>query len=114
MQDAVLGTVFMCITLMGIVAICYIFMLKLLIPKNRDEYYVFLPCDSESRNVRSLAYGMRIKMNLSGDEMYSKIVVIDCGISDEEKTSLMEICKESNGIYLINKDQIKDFLDGRI
>ncbi len=114
MLDAFIGTVFMFLTLIGTVAICYFVMLKLLIPKNNDVYYIILPCNSNTKNVRKKAYGTRIKLNLLGEAHYSKVIVLDAGISEEEKANLLEICKESNGIYLVPKEYLKDYFDGRV
>ncbi len=114
MLDAFIGTVFVCLILIGTVAICYLIMLKLLLPKTKTDYYIFLPQNKNSEGVRRLAYGTRIKLNLIGDDRHSKIVVLDCGISEEEKENLLPICKESNGIYLVQKEYIKDYFDGRI
>ena len=114
MFEALLGSFFLCSTLMGIVAFCYTIMLKLLIPKTRKDFFVFLPCDISSCEVRKKAYALRMKLNLMGEDLHGKIVVLDNGICENERDNLLEICKESNGIYLVNKEYLKDFLDGRI
>ena len=114
MLDAFIGTVFVCLILIGTVAICYLIMLKLLLPKTKTDYYIFLPQNKNSEGVRRLAYGTRIKLNLMGDDCHSKIIVLDCGITQEERENLLPICKESNGIYLVQKEYIKDYFDGRI
>ncbi len=114
MLDALIGSVFVTLILIGTVAICYLIMLKLLLPKNKTEYYIFLPQNKNSADVRRLAYGTRIKLNLIGDDRNAKIVVLDCGISEEEKENLLPICKDNNGIYLVQKEFIKDYFDGRI
>jgi hypothetical protein len=88
-------------------------MLKLLLPKEKENYYVFIHCDEGSKDVRKQIYGIRLKLNLIGDEKCSKIVVLDAGISQEEKENLIEICSDCNGIYLIPQESIKDFIDGR-
>lgn len=113
MLDAFVGTVFVALILIGTVAICYLIMLKLLLPKTKSDYYIFLPQNKHSVGVRRLAYGTRIKLNLMGDDNCGKIVVLDCGITEKERENLLEICKESNGIYLVQKDFIKDYFDGR-
>ena len=114
MHDAFIGSVFVALILIGTVAICYLIMLKLLLPKTKTDYYIFLPQNKNSVGVRRLAYGTRIKLNLMGDDRHSKIVVLDCGITQEERENLLPICKESNGIYLVKKEYIKDYFDGRI
>lgn len=114
MFDAFVGTVLMFLMIIGTVAIGYIIMLKLLIPKNRSIYYIIFPCDKNDVDVRKKAYGMRIKLNLLGEGLFSKIIVLDLGITENEKADLIPICKESNGIYLVNNENLKDYFDGRI
>ncbi len=114
MHDAIIWSVFMFLILVGTVAICYVIMLKLLLPKCDGNYYVIMPCNKDTLDVRKKAYGMRIKLNLLGDDINSKVVVLDDGIKDFEKEQLLEICKECNGIYYVKKGYIKDYFDGRI
>lgn len=113
MLDAFIGSIFVGLILIGTVAICYLIMLKLLLPKSKTDYYIFLPQNKESVNVRQLAYGTRIKLNLLGDNCRSKIIILDCGLTPKEKENLLPICKESNGIYLVEKEFLKDYFDGR-
>ncbi len=114
MLDSVIWSVFVVLILFGTVAICYLIMLKLLLPKADDSYYVILPCNNNSKDVRKKAYGMRIKLNFINDDINSKIVVLDNGMNNDEKEDLLNICKECNGIYYVKNEYLKDFLDGRI
>ncbi len=114
MHDAIIWSVFMFLILVGTVAICYVIMLKLLIPKCNEEYYVIIPCNDKSRNVRKKAYGMRIKLNILCDDMNGNVLVLDHGISENEKEQLLEICNEYNKIYYVKDGYIKDYFDGRI
>lgn len=113
MFSAFAGTVFVALILFGTVAICYCIMLKLLLPKADEDYYIFLPCNENSTDVRKKAYALRIKTSLCGDEAHSKIIVVDGGMDVKERERLAEICKDANGIYIIEKEHLKDFTDGR-
>ena len=114
MFNTLSGLIFMFLVLIGTVAICYYIMLKLLLPKRKQTFYVFIPCNRNSQKVREYACEMRVKLNLFGDERNSKIVVLDSGMNDYERENVQSVCKESNGIYLVDKKYLKDFLDGRI
>lgn len=114
MLEALAGSVFVGLILAGTVAICYGIMLKLLLPKLNRNFYIFVPCDKDSRNIRSRIYGLRLKLNLMGCDAKSRIVVIDCGILPSEKEELLEICKECNKIYLVKKGYTEEFFNGRI
>lgn len=114
MIDSIIWSVFVALILFGTVAFCYMIMLKLLLPKIDNPYYIVIPCDEKSVNVRKKAYGMKLKFNFMNEEMTSKVVVVDYGISNYEKDDLLEICKECNGIYYVKNEYIKEFFDGRI
>ncbi len=114
MLDSIIWSIFVVLILIGTVAFCYIIMLKLLVPSHKDDYYVVIPCNNYSDNIRKKAYGMRMRLNILGEDIYSKIVILDYGIDEREKEHLMEICKECNGIYYVKNDYLKDYFDGRI
>ena len=113
MLDSIIWSVFVFLILLGTVAICYLIMLKLLLTKTDNTYYIILPCDNKSQFVRKKAYSMRIKLNLINEDTNSKLVVLDCGMNEYEKEELLNICKESNGIYYVKNEYLKDYLDGR-
>ena len=100
MLDSIIWSVFVFLILLGTVAICYLIMLKLLLPKTDKTYYVILPCDKSSKDVRKRAYGMRVKLNFISEDINSKIVVLDYGMNYHEKEDLLNICKECNSIMI--------------
>lgn len=114
MLDSIIWSVFVLLILVGTVAFCYLIMLKLLVPKCKEDYYVIIPCDNNTTNVRKKAYGMRMMLSVVGEDTHSKIVVLDYGIDDKEKEELLQICRECNGIYYVKNDYLKDYFDGRI
>ena len=114
MLESIIWSVFVLLILLVTVAFCYMIMLKLLIPKQRDDFYVIIPCDNSSTQIRKKAYGMRMRLSILGEDVYSKIVILDYGIDDTEKQELLEICKECNGIYYVKNDYLKDYFDGRV
>ena len=114
MLDSIIWSVFVLLILFGTVAFCYMIMLKLLIPKCDEDYYVIIPCDNSSNDIRKKAYGMRMRLNIVGEDVHSRIVILDYGIDDNEKEQLLEVCKECNGIYYVKNEYLKDYFDGRI
>ena len=114
MFDAFVWSVFVFLILLGTVAFCYIIMLKLLLQKSDRNYYIFIPCNQNTTKIREKAYSTRLKLSLLGEDLYGKVVILDCGITDKEKEEITEISKEYNGIYCIRHEDIKEFFDGRI
>ena len=93
MLDSIIWSIFVFLILIGTVAICYLIMLKLLLPKKKSLFYVVIPCDESTDDVRKKAYGMRIKLNIINEDINGKIVVVDYGINEKEKFDLLQICK---------------------
>ncbi len=114
MLDSIIWSVFVMLILFGTVAFCYIIMLKLLVSPHKEDYYVIMPCNNSSVDIRKKAYGMRMRLNILGEDVHSKIVILDYGIDKTEKERLLEICKECNGIYYVENQYLKDYFDGRI
>lgn len=114
MLESIIWSVFVSLILFGTVAFCYIIMLKLLSPKVDEPYYIVIPCDENSVEVRKKAYGMRIRLGLMNEDVISKVVVVDYGMNNYQKEDLLQICKECNGIYYVKNENLKDFFDGRI
>ena len=52
MLDSIIWFVFVFLILFGTVAFCYLIMLKLLLPKTDNSFYVIIPCDENADNVR--------------------------------------------------------------
>ncbi len=57
---------------------------------------------------------MRMRLSILGEDVHSKVVILDYGVDECEKQELLEICKEYNGIYYVKNDYLKDYFDGRV
>ncbi len=114
MLDSIIWSIFVMLILIGTVAFCYMIMLKLLVTPYKEDYYVIIPCNDSSTQIRKKAYGMRMRLNIFGEDNHSKIVILDYGVDETEKEQLLDICKECNGIYYVKNEYLKDYFDGRI
>lgn len=110
MSEAFFGAVFVGLILLGVIALVYAIMLKLLLPKPKYEYYILITSKHCGCDVTAAAYAARMKMNLIGDECYGKVLVVDTGMNESEKLSCMNVCRESNGIYLLTLSELEDYL----
>ena len=64
--------------------------------------------------MNTLATMLDYAVNIINEDINSKIVVLDYGMSNHEKEDLLNICKECNDIYYVKNEFLKDYLDGRI
>ena len=110
MLKAFFGAVFVALVLLGTLTLCYAIMLKALVPKKRYDYYVVIESDSCEKELSAAVYAAKTKINLLGDDGYGKILVLDKGMGDDERLGCLNICRQTNGIYLISAEQLKDLL----
>ncbi len=83
-------------------------------PSKHQNYYVLIPCDSSTKDIRKLAYGAKLKLNLSGECSKCKLAVLDCGICEMELCELLKLCSETDDISIVKIEDLKDFINGRI
>lgn len=41
------------------------------------------------------------------------LVIVDNGISEKERNETLEMCSQTDGITVIKKEDLKDFINGR-
>lgn len=109
MLEGFFGAVFVGLIILGVFAVVYAVLLKLLL-KAKYEYYVLIPSKHCGKNVSAAVYAARMKMNLIGDEDYGKVIVLDTGMTEKEKLSCQNICRETNGIYLFTAEDLEEYL----
>ena len=102
MSEAIFGAVFLLLVFIGTITIAYAIMFKLLVPKRKYDYYIVLPSNTKA------VYAAKTKIDLLGDSGYGKVIVVDMGMTQAQKLSCLNICRQTNGIYLIESEQIKE------
>ncbi len=81
---------------------------KLLMPKGKYDYYIIIPSEGCGEETTRAAYAARTKLNLIGDEEYGKVLVVDTGMDEAQKLSCLNVCRQTNGIYLITADELEE------
>lgn len=107
-------SVLIVLSLVSIVVISTFLLLKLLMPKHKCGYFICIPCDENAENVSCLAYKARLKLNLCGECENNVLVIVDNGISDKELQKTLDLCAQTDGITVVKKEDLKDFINGRI
>ncbi len=110
MLEAFFAAVFLGLILLGLVCASYMIMFKMLVPKKKFDYYIVIKSDTCEKEVTEAAYCAKMKINMIGDEDYGKVLVVDTGMNESQKLSCLNVCRKTNGIYLINKDELEEIL----
>jgi len=108
MFQAFVGAIFVGLILFGLLSLCYCFMVKAMQPKKKFDYYLVIPAKRCDSDVTAAAYAARMKMGFLGDEPYGSVVILDCGMDETQRLSCLNVCRETNGIYLCDEKAFKE------
>lgn len=108
MLEAFFASVFVGLVLLGLLALSYGILFKLLMPKGKYDYYIIIPSEGCGEETTQAAYAARTKLNLIGDEKHGKVLVVDTGMDEAQKLSCLNVCRQTNGIYLITADELEE------
>ncbi len=106
-------SVLVCASFVSVIIIFTFLLLRMLMPKKRCSYFVCVPCDEKTKDLRSIAYSARLKLNLCGECEKCVLVIVDNGICDAELEDALKLCGETEGITVVKKEDLKDFINGR-
>lgn len=107
MLKAFFGAVFVALVLLGTLALSYGILLKSLVPKRRYDYYIVIPSDNCEKELSAAVYSAKTKINLMGDDGFGRVIVLDKGMPEDERLNCLNICRQTNGIYLLDTEQIR-------
>lgn len=110
MLEAFFGALFLGLVFLGVISFSYLIMFKMLTPKKKFEYYIVLKSNTCEKEITEAAYCAKMKLNLIGDDQYAKVLVVDTGMSEADRLSCLNVCRKTNGIYLVNKDELEEIL----
>lgn len=102
------------VSFVSIVILATFLLFKLLMPKKKCDYFICIPCDENTENVSRLAYCARLKLNLCGECENNVLVIVDNGISEKQLEETLYICGQTDGITVVKKEDLKDFINGRL
>lgn len=96
--------------LIGIAAAVYYISIRLLFPRASAYYTVVITADSKSENVAQLIYGAYLRLDLLGDSACARVIAVDMGMSENERISCENFCKECIGVYLCKPEELAGLL----
>lgn len=96
--------------LIGIAAAVYYISIRLLFPRASARYTMVIAADSESKNTAQLIYGAYLRLDLLGDSACARVIAVDMGMSESERISCENLCKECIGIYVCEPDELAQLI----
>lgn len=96
--------------LIGILAVLYYVAIRFLHPKGYGKYVILIPASSSKRDVSSMLYAAKMRVDAFGDFCNGKIIAVDMGISKEERQLCEDLCRESEGIYFCKDTELLELI----
>ncbi len=93
----------------GIIALIFCCISKLMNPKRREKYYVILPLYEDSEPSALISSALE-KRNLLGETPYCEIIAVNCGLSHETFTFLVNLYGKNHMFSLVSPTDMLSLL----
>lgn len=97
----------------GIIAVAYLIMIKLVGMNEKGFFMVVIAAGTDSAEITSVIYSAYMRMLLFGDCTNGKVVAIDCGMDRDCRRVCEKLCRECGNIYIIKPDEVESFIINR-
>lgn len=110
MLDGIIFGILTVFIFIGIVATCYFIMIRILHPKSVGKYIILIPANSEKKDVAGMLYAAHMRIALFGDFCRGRVIAVDLGLDKKERLICEDLCKECDGIYLCEPEELVELV----
>lgn len=97
----------------GVISSAYIIILHVFKTGNNGRFIVAVPSDSEDDYIGTLLYSAHIRRALWGDCCRGKIIVLDLGMTEEQRTLCLDIMNKCGNMELLSSDELLPAVMGK-
>ncbi len=94
MAQVLLYCLMLLFVLIGIVAVIYYIMVRILHPREGECYSVVIPVYNGNDEDAGMIYAAHMRLCLIGDAKRSRVIAVDMGVNDDSRRLLEDMCKE--------------------
>ncbi|HZJ78094.1 MAG TPA: hypothetical protein VFD52_04795 [Clostridia bacterium] len=109
-MDAILFLFFLTFVILGIVASLYYVMLRVLQPGKDERYSVVLVAQKGDKQAAGKLCAVNMRLSLLGDGSKAKVILVDCGMGDEERRICERMGRESDNVYICKPDKLEKYI----
>lgn len=99
--------------LIGILAVSYSIVLRIGCSKNDEAFYILLVANEKSRNVAGQLYSTQLYVQTFCSTAHGKLVAVDNGMSEHERTLCRDLARESRDILFVQPQDLAQLLTAK-
>ena len=100
MIKEIISLICLLLVFLGLVALAYYIILRILRPKKSGKYIVLISADGSSSDAADRLCSEYMRLELLGEQLKGSVVVLDGGMTYEERRRCEEFCRISNNVYV--------------
>ena len=103
------GLLFGLVTLLsfiGLISLMYYIAIRVLYARGEERYYVVIPASADLEDVAGLLYAAQLRLNLFGGCGKGRIVALDCGMAEEERTRCENLSRACVDLYVCKPEEL--------
>lgn len=107
--NTIWGALLLVVNFLGVAAIGYYLMLRLLRVRRGERFAVILPIGRAS-DAADRVYAMYLRIQWTHAGGQGAVIALDAGLSDPEKEELARFCRTMKNVYFCTPDELADVL----
>ncbi len=110
MINEILSLICLIIVFMGLVALGYYIILRILRPKKGGSYSLVIAADSNSGDIEDRICSEFMRMEILGECARGSIITLDIGMTAEQRRRCEEFCRETKGVFVCSPDKLSELI----
>lgn len=97
----------------GVISSAYIIILYVFKTGNNGRFIIAVPAYADDEDIGTLLYSAHMRRALFGDCCRGKIIVLDLGMSEAQKTLCLDIMNKCGNMELLSPDELLPAVMGK-
>lgn len=110
MMETIVYSILMMFVLIGVISTIYYVSMRLMCKKAIGKYVIVIPVNAELRDVAGSLCAANLRINLLGDTCRGRVIAVDCGMDESEKSICYDMCREESGMYICTPEELPALL----
>ena len=107
MIKEMISVVCLLLVFLGLVALAYYIILRILRPKKSGKNVVLISAGGGSSDVADRLCSEFMRLELLGELSVGSVVVLDCGMAYEERRRCEEFCRETKNVFVCDPHELE-------
>lgn len=111
MANEIWNALFLAVCFLGIAAISYFLILRVLKPRKRTKLLLVLPFSQADGDVTEELYAQHIRLQILGLRGQSSLIALDAGMNDAQRQDCIKFCRSVEDMYYCSAQELPKLLE---